>query len=218
MLQVLEEGMGTQRLRASSRYVFLRSFRDNDCCCAWPRPVYEEQTPSGRGEPEAPPHYTPPSSRRVSNLVQARVHQASARSQAALLAHLPVDRRCWDCMRDRPGNCGHYFLTPPSPSAETRALPSAQEAVEEPAQGVLPRAQGDQGKECHARFCVDMVHQASHERMARTLRNCTRRAKRTSAALSSLIATDVLAPKLHSKAECRDGRTMPPPRCASSSR
>ena len=217
VLQVwLEEGTGTQRLRGvEGRYVFLRSFRDDD----WPLrvasiKVYEEQTrrlEEEPEEPEAPPHYNSTfPHEEFQTLCKRGCTEASARSQAALLwAHLPVDEdSCWDCMRHRPGNCGHYFLTPPSPSAETREKRRLQhrEAVEEHLHRCCRVHKETKEKECHARFCVDMVHQASHERMARTLRNLHETGKEDhQLPLSSLIATDVLAPKLHSKAECRDG-------------
>ena len=222
VLQVwLEEGTGTQRLRGvEGRYVFLRSFRDND----WPLrvaslKVYEEQTRrlEEAEEPEPETHEGPPLYNSTfphdefQALCKRGCTEPGARSQAALMwAHLPEDEdSCWDCLRHRPGNCGHYFLAPPSPSVEARERRRLQhrEAVEEHLHKVCCRVHKEtKEKECHARFCVDMVQQSSHERMARTLRNLHETGKDDhQLPLSSLIATDVLAPKLHSKAECRDG-------------
>ena len=212
VLQVwLEEGTGTNAcaaLRAAT--CFCARFATTTGRCASPRSRCTERHRLEEEEPEAPPHYN---STFPHEEFQTCASAGARRrgSQAALLwAHLPVDEdSCWDCMRDRPGNCGHYFLTPPSPSTETREKRRLQhrEAVEEHLHKVCCRVHKEtKEKECHARFCVDMVHQASHERMARTLRNLHETGKEDhQLPLSSLIATDVLAPKLHSKTECRDG-------------
>ena len=186
--------------------------------CPWPPPPSPLPPPTSRRleeepeTPEAPPQYnsTFPHDE-FQALCKRGCTDPGARSQAALMwAHLPEDEdSCWDCMRHRPGNCGHFFLAPPSPSVEARERRRLQhrEAVEEHLHKVCCRVHKEtKEKECHARFCVDMVQQSSHERMARTLRNLHETGKDDhQLPLSSLIATDVLAPKLHSKTECRDG-------------
>jgi hypothetical protein len=127
---------------------------------------------------------------------------------------------CWDCMRNRPGSCLHFFAwTPPPPSEaklrRRRELQAEQQKAHrrrslEQLMGKsccrVHRATG--AKDCSPSYCVEAVKQHAHARMAHTLRRLHDAGKREETKLSvvQLVATDVLSPRTaHPHAPCKKG-------------